>query len=62
MQTLPQLKNKDAIIAQKEKERTELRAAMEAEAKRVQGDIEQAKKIHRAELDKVNSEMGEVSN
>lgn len=33
---------------------------MEAEAKRVQGDIEQAKRIHRAELDKVNSEMGEV--
>ena len=33
---------------------------MEGELKRIQADIEQVKKAHKSELDKVNSEMGEV--
>ena len=56
----PQLKSKDAIIAQKEKEKSEIKTAMEGELKGIQADIEQVKKAHKSELDKVNSEMGEV--
>ena len=33
---------------------------MEGELKRIQADIEQVKRAHKSELDKVNSEMGEV--
>ena len=55
-----QLKKKDAIIIQKEKEKTEIKTAMEGELKRIQADIEQVKRSHKSELDKVNSEMGEV--
>ena len=33
---------------------------MEGELKRIQADIEQVKRSHKSELDKTNSEMGEV--
>ena len=33
---------------------------MEGELKRIQADIEQVKRSHKSELDKVTSEMGEV--
>ena len=34
---------------------------MEGELRRIQADIEHVKRAHKSELDKVNSEMGEVA-
>ena len=55
-----QIKESGGNIALQDKEKWEIKEAIEGELKRIQLDIEQVKKSHVSELDKVNSDMGEV--
>ena len=55
-----QSKESGANIALQDKEESEIKEAIEGKLKMIQLDIEQVKKSHVFELDKVNSDMGEV--